>query len=200
MGGHAHRTRAGRTAMKMAAITKTTLAATTIAILLACGGGEKEDHGHPHAEDAAAAEPEPWAVTTWGERYEIFPETDPLVAGSTSSAHTHVTVLSGFAPLRTGTVAIVLRGAGGEQSFSGTFKRDGIFDVPIAPAREGIFDLLFRIDSAAGREEIPGGKVKVGTKDAPGGIAEGPPPPFGAVASEDATEVSFLKEQQWKTE
>lgn len=173
--------------------------AIAVAMLVACGGGAKDEHGHPQAE-AGPAEPEPWSVTTWGERYEIFPETAPLAAGSASSAHIHVTVLSDFSPLRQGSVTIVLRGPAGEQSFAGTFNRDGIVDVTIAPAREGVYDLFFRIDSAAGREEIPGGKVKVGNKDAPGGLAEEPPPPHGAVVSEDATETSFLKEQQWKTE
>lgn len=186
--------------MSMIETTRVTIAATAVGMLVACGGSPKDEHGEPQAEKAAADEPEPWAVTTWGERYEIFPETAPLVAGSASSAHTHVTVLSDFSPLRQGSVSIMLRGSGGEQSFAGTFKRDGIYDVPITPAREGAYDLLFRIDSAAGREEIPGGKVKVGNKGAPGGLAEEPPPPHGAVASENATEVSFLKEQQWKTE
>src|SRR5687767_14346945 len=198
MGGRAHRPRAWRTPMRMIDTTKAALGVTTIAALIACGGGEK--HGHPHGEESPAAGPEPWAVTTWGERYEVFPETDALVAGSTSSAHTHVTVLSDFSPLRQGSVAILLREGGREQSFAGTFQRDGIYDVPVAPTREGVYDLVFRIDSAAGREEIPGGKVTVGSKGAPGGLAEGPPPPHGAVASGSETEVSFLKEQQWKTE
>lgn len=185
--------------MSMIETMRVAMAAAAVAMLVACGGGAKDEHGHPQAE-AGPAEPEPWSVTTWGEQYEIFPETAPLVAGSASSAHTHVTVLSDFSPLRQGSVSIVLRGPGGEQSFAGTFNRDGIFDVAIAPAREGVYDLLFRIDSAAGREEVPGGKVKVGNKGAPGGLVEEPPPPHGAVAAEDATETSFLKEQQWKTE
>ena len=179
---------------------RTAAIGAAIAMLFACGGDAKNGLLHPQAENAAPPPPETWAVTTWGERYEIFPETAPLVAGSASSAHTHVTVLSDYSPLRQGSVSIVLRGPEGEQSFAGTFKRDGIYDVPIAPAREGVYDLLFRIDSAAGREEIPGGKVNVGTKGAPGGLVEGPPPPHGTSASEDATETSFLKEQQWKTE
>jgi RND family efflux transporter MFP subunit len=150
----------------------------------------------PHAD---GDEPEPWAVTTWGRLYEIFPETAPLVAGVVSTAHTHVTVLSDFSPLREGKVEIILRGSG-EQRFSGTFKRDGIFDVPIQPKAAGEFELAFRIESAHGSEEIPGGRVRVGGEKDPGGLVAGPPPPHGAAdggAAADA--VSFLKEQQWKT-
>lgn len=155
-------------------------------------------HDHVPGADPAHGEPagaEPWAVTAWGERYELFPEIDPLIAGQVAESHTHVTVLDGFAPLVEGRVAIVLRDASGaEQVFEQTVaKRPGIFGVELAPAREGEFDLLFRVDSAAGAEEIAGGRVRVGTAAAPGGAlaAESEAAPF--------EEIPFLKEQQWKT-
>jgi membrane fusion protein, heavy metal efflux system len=147
---------------------------------------------------AETAEPEPWSVTAWGQLYEVFPETGPLVAGRTSPSHTHVTVLSGFSPLREGKVEIILRG-GGEQRFVGTFKRDGIFEVPVRPKAAGEFDLAFRIESSHGTEEIPGGHVRVGDEKNPGGV-EGPKSPHGVPANAASGEaVSFLKEQQWKT-
>ena len=67
------------------------------------GPGADHDHGsesHDHAE--AAEGPEPWAVTAWGDRYEIFPEVDPLVAGRAAESHTHVTTLADFSPLTEG--------------------------------------------------------------------------------------------------
>lgn len=158
--------------------------AVLCASLLACA---------PHEHSAAAPEgPEPWAVTAWGERYELFPEVDPLIAGEVSESHTHVTVLDGFTPLTEGRVAIVLRdAAGAEQVFEQTVaRRAGIFGVELRPEREGEFELLFRIESAAGAEEIVGGRVRVGSAGAPGGpLAE------ESVAFE---EIPFLKEQQWK--
>lgn len=159
-----------------------TLAATA---LVSC-----DSHSHPEA--AAPAEPESWAVTAWGERYELFPEIDPLVVGVTATSHTHVTVLEGFPPLKEGRIEIVLRAAdGAEEVFAATTAlRPGIFNVEISPATAGERDLLFRIDGPAGREEIPGGRVRVGTAEAPGGPIDAP---------EDAGEVSFLKEQQWRT-
>jgi membrane fusion protein, heavy metal efflux system len=148
---------------------------------------------------AETAEPEPWSVTAWGQLYEVFPETGQLVAGRTSPSHTHVTVLSDFSPLREGKVEIILRG-GGEQRFAGTFKRDGIFEVPVQPKAAGEFDLAFRIESSHGTEEIPGGRVRVGDEKNPGGFLEGPRPPYGVPANAASGEaVSFLKEQQWKT-
>jgi membrane fusion protein, heavy metal efflux system len=167
----------------------------TALVLVAPGCRSKEEQAHaPAAEDAS------WSVTSWGEKYELFPETKPLVAGASAPSHTHVTILSDFAPLREGNVEAILRGSGGEQTFAGVFKRDGIFDIDIKPAREGTYDLSFRINSKAGVEEVPGGRVKVGTAKEPGGLTDAPPPPFGTTSAEAADQISFLKEQQWKTE
>lgn len=144
------------------------------------------------------SEPENWSVTGWGERYEIFPEVEPLIAGTPAAAHTHVTVLDRFQALTSGTVEIVLRGGGaGEQVFAATEAvRPGIFKIEVGPAAAGEYQLAFRVRSTAGEEEIAGGTVRVGSREAPGGLtrpASSPPPP-------DAGEpVPFLKEQQWRT-
>ena len=156
---------------------------------------------HSHAE---ASEAEPWAVTAWGEIYEIFPEVDPLVAGLTAESHTHVTALADFSPLTQGDVAIVLRAAdGSEEAFRATqAKRPGIFAIAVTPQRAGDFDLFFRVDAAPGKEEIPGGRVRVGEAGSPGGLVA---PPLLTQRAEEAAaaaggeEIPFLKEQQWKT-
>ena len=142
-----------------------------------------------------AEAPEGWAVTAWGEKYEIFAEVAPLVAGDLAVSNTHITVLGDFSPLRQGSVSVVLRGPGAADEVfrQNTKKRDGIYPIEIKPRREGEFDLVFVVESTAGREEIPGGRVRVGAKSAPGGRIE--------TAAEGPAEegVSFLKEQQWRT-
>lgn len=144
---------------------------------------------------APPAAPEGWSVTAWGERYEVFAETGPLVAGTATTSNAHVTVLAGFTPLKEGAVTLVLRGAGGaEESFRQERpKRDGIYPIELKPRAEGTFDLVFRTESAAGPEELPAGRVHVGSAAAPGGRVtdEGAAPAEG---------LSFLKEQQWRTE
>jgi hypothetical protein len=150
--------------------------------------------GDPGGEEHSHAAAEGWAVTAWGERYEVFAETDPLVAGKSATSNAHVTVLEGFAPLREGAVSLVLRGAGGKEEVfrQEQPKRDGIYAVELTPRSEGTFDLLFRIESAAGPEEVAAARVTVGKAASPGGlVAE------EAEAAADA--VSFLKEQQWRT-
>jgi len=151
--------------------------------------GETGDHGHSHGDG------ESWAVTSWGEQFEIFAEADPLVAGAVSNSHTHVTVLDDFSALSEGVVSAILRMPDGtEQVFAqGQALRGGIFDIAIAPRVPGLYELVFRVEGAGRSEDIPSGHVMVGDEAHPGGLA--------THRHEDASieEVSFLKEEQWKT-
>jgi RND family efflux transporter MFP subunit len=166
------------------------LLALVIAVgLPGCAGDTQvEDHD----------EEETWAVTAWGEVYELFPEIDALVAGETALAHTHVTVLDGFQPLLEGRVEIVLREGGSEMVFTSVEPiRPGIFNVEVRPEKIGEFELAFRIASPAGKEEIPGGRVRVGSPDDPGGLVAAPEPEG---AGDGGEPLPFLKEEQWRTE
>ncbi len=147
----------------------------------------------PPAADPAHAADESWALTAWGERYEVFAETDALVAGRVSTSNSHVTVLADFSPLKAGAVSVVLRGPGHEERFrQDQPKREGIFPVEIEATAEGTFDLVFAIEGGAGPEEIAAGRVRVGSATKPGGLVETEPEASGGL--------SFLKEQQWRTE
>ena len=140
---------------------------------------------------------ETWSVTSWGERYEVFAETEPLVAGRSATCNAHVTVLEGFAPLRSGSVTVVLRGSGPDLVFRQDGpKREGIFPVKLEPTSEGTFEMFFQVDGAAGVEELAGGRVRVGTPESPGGVAAGR---VGREGAAGANAMSFLKEQQWRT-
>lgn len=143
------------------------------------------------------AEAEGWSVTAWGTHFEVFPEVEPLIAGETAVAHTHVTRLDGFAPLVDGAVEIVLSGASGEQVFGADRPvRPGIFAVKVEPSSPGEFGLSFRIRGPEGPEEIRAGTVRVGTAAEPGGLVAAPAPEAASDAGEPLT---FLKEQQWRS-
>ncbi len=162
--------------------------------LVASGCAKREAEKHAH---------EPWAVTCWGERYEIFAEADLLAVGETSKSHTHVTILDGFAPLTEGVVSAVLIDSTGATAVFTQPKamRAGIFSIEIKPQVAGTFDLVFRVESKAGTEEIRSGRVQVGSHDHPGGLVEPPAPPAAATAPAVAASgdpISFLKEQQWR--
>ncbi len=194
-----------RTPVRPPAAASATLVLLAMVTLVGSSACSRDDNGHDAAHsDATSPVSEPWAVTAWGALYEIFPEVDPLVVGQTAESHTHVTALADFSPLTAGDVSVVLRGADGvEQSFrANEAKRPGIFAIQITPTSVGEFQLLFRVGAAAGREEIAGGRVRVGGAADPGGLVT--PPPLTERAQRAATaaggeEISFLKEQQWKT-
>jgi len=170
--------------------TRRALAAALMALVAGgCAGGT------PTAETGDAGS---WSVTAWGQRFEVFPEVDPLIAGETSAAHTHVTVLDGFAPLVEGRVEILLRGEGGERRFAAAEPvRPGIFTIDVMPPAAGDYELVFRIASPAGEEEIRGGRVRAGPSGSPGGLLVGPAPKGATDAGEP---VPFLKEEQWRSE
>ena len=126
--------------------------------------------GRPEGRSPRA--PEGWSVTAWGDRYEVFAETGPLVAGAAVTSNAHVTVLSGFAPLKEGAVTLVLRGSNGaEEAFRQERpKRDGIYPIEVKPRAEGTFDLVFRIESARGaRGRSPRAACGSGSAASPGG-------------------------------
>ena len=143
--------------------------------------------------DKPASEPgEGWAVTAWGESYEVFAECGPLITGTSATCNAHVTVLQGFTPLTAGSVSVVLGGSEPDVVFRQDHpKRDGIYPVEVRPSSEGAFDLSFQVDGPLGPEEIAGGRVSVGSAESPGGTLT------SQEAAPDA--ISFLKEQQWRT-
>lgn len=152
---------------------------------------DEGEHGHAHSE-----EPEAWTVTAWSEHYELFAETDPLVAGHEAASHAHFTYLPDFSPVGEGSVVGILRSPdGGEERFVAPEPaRPGIFNVLFRPSRQGTFQLAFEVRNPKATEEIAAGLVRVGSPEEPGGPAG--EAAAGAAAGEP---VSFLKEQQWRT-
>ncbi len=149
---------------------------------------------------AQAEEAESWSVTAWSEHYELFAETDPLIAGREAPSHAHFTYLPDFSALNEGSVTGILRAPDGrEETFlSPKPLRAGIFNVVFKPAREGTYDLVFRVQNRKASEDIPAGRVRVGSEASPGSLAE-PPPNAPDEKAATGAPVGFLKEQQWRT-
>jgi membrane fusion protein, heavy metal efflux system len=169
----------------------------SLVLLVALGVAACQRRTETHEEEEGIA------VTAWGQIYEVFAEADPLVVGQLSKSHTHVTILEGFPPLKEGTVTAVLRAPSGNEHAFRQEKalRDGIFSVEIKPTQSGEFDLAFRVESVAGNELIPAGKVRVAEGDSLGLLVEPPRygPPGSGTAAPTGDPISFLKEQQWRT-
>ena len=174
----------------------------TLLIVLLVGAALGGCGGHVEHESDYAAEGESWAVTAWGEQFEIFAETDGLAVATPATAFTHVTVLEDFSPLTEGTVSVLLVDAsGGESLFSrDEITRPGIYSIEIVPEKAGSFELVFRVESTRGREDIAAGRVEVGEAGSPGGLTEAAAATVLAEEAAAGAEISFLKEQQWRTE
>ena len=168
-----------------------------LTMLLSGCSGPDSDHESDHTHEA-----ESWAVTAWGDRYEIFAETDPLQVATPGVAFTHVTDLTDFSPLVEGVVSVILVDQSGAAV---TFSRDeitrpGIYSIEVTPEAVGEFDLVFRVETSVGREDIPAGRVRVGDDHQPGGLLEAASTAKQAEAAAAGAEIPFLKEQQWRTE
>ena len=164
------------------------------------GHEEHEDHGHGHEDHGHGhdhGDDDSWAITAWGSHFEIFPETGALIVGETVTAHVHVTRLEDFSPPASGTVAMILRSAAGEQVFrTDAPARPGVFNIDVEPSSTGEFDLAFRVDVGEIGEEIRGGRVRVGDEEEPGGLLVAPAPKGG----DGGEPVQLSKEQQWNSE
>lgn len=148
-------------------------------------GGEQphDDHGHDHGGA--------WSLTAWGERAEVFLETEPLIVGRPVVVLTHVTRLADFGAPDRGSVTVVLRAGRRFMAFPAEAPvRDGIWAIELTPPAEGRYLMSILIEAGGLTEEVPGAVVTVGSEDHPGGLVGRPP---------EEGEVAFLKEVQWRT-
>jgi RND family efflux transporter MFP subunit len=154
---------------------------------LACGKKEQEE--------VKAAEREALSFTHFSDRTELFVEFDALAKGAESAFAAHVTRLSDFKPLASGTVtAILSEGGAPEERFSASAPSvPGIFRPVANPQHAGRRRLVFEIhaDGAVSRHDL--GMMTVFESEQ-AAIAAAPK------EEEAGGGIVYLKEQQWKTE
>jgi cobalt-zinc-cadmium efflux system membrane fusion protein len=149
--------------------------------------------GRDAAPDAGPEEPPGGAVTLWTDSTELFMEYPGLIAGEPAKFNVHLTDLSDFAPLRSGRIVLRFDPVSGGEGFTVTQeapRSPGIYGpAPQFPAA-GEWNLTITVESPQARDvlSVPGLRVYTAAAEIPaeaGGGDEG---------------ISFLKEQQWKTE
>jgi cobalt-zinc-cadmium efflux system membrane fusion protein len=160
--------------------------AWTVAVALLAGcraGGEPADTGTALS---------PTSVTIWTDSTELFMEHPVLFTETPNRFAVHLTDLTDFSPLRSGRVTLrAVPQAGGEaiEVIQEEPRSPGIFGLELIFPAGGVWDLSIAVESpqASDRIEVPGLVVLDDLSDGevPPGPAEG--------------EISFLKEQQWKT-
>jgi cobalt-zinc-cadmium efflux system membrane fusion protein len=142
-----------------------------------------------------SGEPDPLSVTRWTDKTELFAEYPPLTVGQTSRFAIHLTRLAGFKAVTEGQVEVHLEGgsAPSEVFRVDSPSRPGIFGVDAKPAHAGTREMVIRLRSGSLTDEHRVGEVSVHrTVEAARTAA--------ADAPEEASGISFLKEQQWSLE
>jgi membrane fusion protein, heavy metal efflux system len=153
------------------------------AAIVACG---------PPAAEVEAPGIATVVVTQWNDSTELFLEYPELVAGrKTGNWAIHLTDMSDFQPIRTGTLTVRFTpiDGGGEQTFTlDAPARDGIFLMDPAVERPGTYSVTLDLSSpqAHTTHVLPEVVVHGSLEEAPREAEE-----------EEGGGIAFLKEQQW---
>ena len=169
------------------------------AAMFAAGCQQPAADASPRNATQAAAEKhsaEPVALTHFSDSTELFVEFAPLTVGAESAFAAHLTRLADYKPVTAGKLSITL--SGGNQPDE-TFIVDapaqpGIFRPVAKPRHAGVRQLVFRLDAAGLAAVHDLGNITVYASHAAAEKADAPDAP-GAPGA-----ISYLKEQQWKTD
>lgn len=174
-----------------------TLPLIPIVLALGCGRGGSEaahdDHGH--GATTGPAELPGQSVTTWAERTELFMEYPPLIVGREARFAAHVTEMPTFRAVTSGRVTLTVIYPGGAE-VSGAVdapSNPGIFRPVLTPSKVGPCELRFTIASPQVSETFAAGPCEVFADEAAARAKLGE-------EAEVPGRITFLKEQQWKTD
>ena len=132
------------------------------------------------------------AVTQWTDSTELFMEHPALIVGRPAKLAVHLTDLTDFAPLRSGTVTFRFQPRDGDEPVvvvQNGPRLPGIYGPTAEFGRPGDYDLVILVESPQARDSILVEGLRV--FDAAGEVP--------AAAEAPGGEIGFLKEQQWKT-
>jgi len=165
------------------------LTAVLSSVFAACAKGSANDVGGAGEEARLAG----GAITVWTDSTELFMEHPALIVGAPDKFAVHLTDVTDFAPLRSGKITLRFQPRDGGEPLvlvQETPRAPGIYGPSPEFKRPGIYDLTLLVESPQSRDSIivPGLRVYPTADEAPkeeGGAESG---------------ISFLKEQQWKTD
>ena len=132
------------------------------------------------------------AITLWTDSTELFMEHPALIVGEPDVFAVHLTDITDFEPLRSGRITLHLRPRDGGEPLVVVQEQPrapGIYGPSPEFERPGVYDLTIIVESPQARDSIsvPGLRVYATADEAPREEEGG------------GSEISFLKEQQWKS-
>ena len=148
----------------------------------------QEDDSHEHSEEASQS-------TLFSVNTEFFIEYEPLEAGKESEFLVHVTDLQTYKPYTSGKTTILIDGV---SVTSGQPERAGIYVVHFTPKKAGDFHVTYTLQSGENTETVTDHVHIYTDHDDPHQIdantVEHDHP------NNEVGEITFLKEQAWKSE
>jgi membrane fusion protein, heavy metal efflux system len=165
-------------------------------VFAACGSSKEaghDEHGHDHG--GAPEELPGQSVTIWAQRTELFMEYQPLVVGRETRFAAHVTEMPSFKAVTAGSASVTIKYADGTQVVvtADAPANPGIFRPTTKPQKAGACELVFTVTSPQVTETFSAGPCQVFPDEAAARAALG--------GEEEApNRITYLKEQQWKTE
>ncbi len=163
--------------------------AVVLMVSAAAGCGRRAASADEHAHD------EKLQLAAYGDRFELFAEADPLVAGQSGGILAHFSYLSDFKPLGGDSVTVsLIVGTDGIRQTAAAPSRPGIYEFTLTPPAVGTGKLVFDIDTPEGTSQVvvTGVKIYGDEHDAQHAAAK------EAVSSTSG--VVFTKEQSWKVD
>jgi cobalt-zinc-cadmium efflux system membrane fusion protein len=149
----------------------------------------------PGHEGAAAHEEElpPISRLHFTERTELFVEIAPLVKGHGSKLAVHLTRATDWKPIAAGKVTVVLKQGDREEKFSVDAPRiPGIYGPVVTPTATGEHQVTIVLDGEGGADAHAIGAITVHPDEAAARAAVEP--------ESGSKPITFLMEQQWRTE
>jgi RND family efflux transporter MFP subunit len=157
--------------------------------------GEHSAGGHGAGGHEEAAELPGQSVTVWAERTELFAEYRPLIVGQESRFAAHLTEMPSFKAVTAGAVVLTLTYPDGkaiEAKVDGP-SNPGIFRPVVKPDRAGPCELTMAISGPQLTDSFKIGPCVVYPDEATARKQLG-------AEEETPGRISYLKEQQWKSE
>ena len=169
-------------------------------VVYACGNNPdkaslQQADSHQHDNEASQ-------YTLFSKNAEFFIEHPPLEAGNESEFLVHLTDLSTYKPHLSGNVTILIDGV---SVTSGQPHHPGIFEVPFIPKKAGAFHASYTFESGSATETVSGhvhvyqDHDDLHTVEASDHTEEASDPVHSHGADTEG-EITFLKEQAWKSD
>ena len=145
--------------------------------------------------DAATEEPAPagGAITLFTDSTELFMEHPALIVGAPEKFAVHLTDLTDFAPLRSGRITMRFTPRDGGEPLvvvQEAPRAPGIYGPAPDFTKAGVYDLTILVESPQARDSISVPELRVYATAAQAPLE----------SEEEAGGISFLKEQQWRTD